>query len=96
MTQNGVPFFQAQEVTDTWRRLGRVFGDRWFYTTPVPTYVGGLMTLAWASDDSELRHVSADTLARRQQDVGLETRYYTPDVHTGAFALPPYITHLMT
>ncbi len=96
VTQNGVPIFQAQEVTDTWRRLGRVFTDRWFYTTPVPTYVGGLMTLAWASDDPGLRQVSADVLARRQRDIGLETRYYTPHVHVGAFALPPYITRLMT
>ena len=96
VTQNGVPFFQGDEVTETWRRLGRVFADRWFYTTPVPTYVGGLMTMAWASDDREAREVPVKTLASRQQAVGLRPRYYTPEIHAGAFALPPYVTRLMT
>jgi spermidine synthase len=28
-------------------------------------------------------------------ETGIETRYYTPEVHLAAFALPPYIAALL-
>jgi spermidine synthase len=95
VTQNGVPFFQGDEVRTTWMRLGRIFGDVGFYTVPVPTYVGGPMTLGWATDNPELRRTRVETLADRYRSAGLQTRYYTAEVHVAAFALPPYITDLM-
>ncbi|MEL7311630.1 MAG: polyamine aminopropyltransferase [Pseudomonadota bacterium] len=91
VTQNGVPFFQADEVTQTYARLTAHFEDAGFYTAAIPTYYGGLMTFGWASDDRQLRQVSADVLRSRFQQAGLATRYYTPEVHAGAFALPRYI-----
>jgi spermidine synthase len=95
VTQNGVPFLQPWEVADTRRRLGRIFRDVAFYVVPVPTYQGGLMTLAWASDDLSHRNVSLATLKRRFARARFETGYYTPEIHVGAFALPPYIVRLM-
>ena len=95
VTQNGVPFLQAEEVTTTYRRLSHLFADVGFYVTAVPTYIGGLMTLAWATDDAGLRALSPATLAGRYAAAGFETRYYTPDVHVASFALPPYVTRLM-
>jgi len=65
VTQNGVPFFQGQEVTDTFKRMGRSFKDNGFYTAVVPTYIGGFMTLGWGSDDAGLRDVPLDTLRQR-------------------------------
>lgn len=91
VTQNGVPFFQPDEVTTTHRRLNRHFSDVTFYTGAVPTYYGGLMTFAWASDDKALREVTAETLQARFEQSGIESRYYTPEVHQGSFALPRYI-----
>ncbi len=96
VTQNGVPFFQGREVTDTFRRMRPHFEDPSFYVTVVPTYVGGMMTLGWGSDAAELRRVPESVLAERFAASGIETRYYTPAVHVGAFALPPYISDLMT
>ena len=49
------------------------------------------MTFAWGSDDPTLRQVGRDTLAERMIAAGLDTRYYTPDVHLGSFALPRYV-----
>lgn len=94
-TQNGVPFYQPQEVTETYRRLRPSFADVWFFTTPVPTYVGGLMTLGWATDDPDLRRQPLSVLAERHTAAGLKTRYYTPEIHVASLALPPYILDLM-
>lgn len=96
VTQNGVPFFQPDEVRNTWRRLGPVFGDVGFYTVPVPTYIGGLMTLGWATDNRDLRRTPVEVLSERASAAGLETRYYTPQIHVAAFALPGYISDLLS
>ncbi|RMH45444.1 MAG: polyamine aminopropyltransferase [Gammaproteobacteria bacterium] len=93
--QNGVAFMQPEEVTNTWRRFEGIFADRWFYVVPVPTYVGGFMTLAWGSLDTTARQLPIETIEQRFHDSGIETRYYTPEVHKAAFALPRYILDLL-
>ena len=90
-TQNGVAFMQLDEVTTTARRLGAHFADTTFFGASVPTYIGGIMTFAWGSDDKTLRATGPDTLTERFEAAGLDTRYYTPAVHSAAFALPRYI-----
>ena len=96
VTQNGVPFVQPEEVTNSYRRLGRSFADVSFYLAAVPTYQGGDMAFGWASDDPALRRLPADALAERFEAAGIETRYYTPAVHAAAFALPKTVQALMT
>ncbi len=92
VNQNGVPFMQAAEVTMTYRRRKKSFGDVGFYVAAVPSYYGGLMALGWASDNPKLRHVPAATLARRFAAAKLKrTRYYTPAIHHAAFALPAFV-----
>lgn len=91
VTQNGVPFMQLDEVTTTHQRLAPVFADHTFYGAAVPTYAGGIMTFAWASDDASLRHVSQEQLRERWQASGIKTRYYNSDIHKAAFALPQYV-----
>ncbi len=93
--QNGVAFMQPDEVTTTYGRLQPYFADRWFYCAPVPTYVGGIMTLAWASDDTSKREVPLTTLEQRYAASGMRTRYYNPQVHAGAFALPQYVVEAL-
>ena len=89
--QNGVAFMQPDEVSTTHKRLSPLFDDCRFYAAAVPTYVGGIMTFAWASDNAALRSVPAETIAQRVKDSGIKTRYYTPALHSGSFALPQYI-----
>lgn len=89
--QNGVAFIQPDEVSTTHKRLSPLFDDCHFYAAAVPTYVGGIMTFAWASDNAALRSVPAETIAQRVKDSGIKTRYYTPALHSGSFALPQYI-----
>lgn len=96
VTQNGVPFFQGSEATDTFQRMGASFQDNGFYTAVVPTYIGGFMTLGWGCDNPQLRNVDVDVLRDRFKTSEITTRYYTPDMHKAAFALPPFIKDLLT
>ncbi|WP_144393299.1 polyamine aminopropyltransferase [Pleionea sediminis] len=91
VTQNGVCFMQLDEVINTTKRMGPLYKDQTFYTAPVPTYIGGVMTLAWATDDESLKHESREVIAERFNKSGIKTRYYNPDIHVGAFALPQYV-----
>lgn len=93
VNQCGVPFMQAEELHETARRRAKAFADNWAYVAAVPTYVGGFMTLGWAAKDATLRHVPAEEIRRRAAAAGVLglTRYWTPEIHAGAFHLPPYI-----
>lgn len=93
VNQCGVPFMQAEELRETNLRRAKAFADTWAYVAAVPTYVGGYMTLGWAAKDGALRHHDAATIRARAEAAGIlgVTRYWTPEIHVGAFALPPYI-----
>ena len=95
VTQNGVPFLQSDEVVNSWHRLGESFADVSFYIAPVPTYQGGHMAFGWATDDTAKRHQSVDSLTARFSPLGIKTRYYTPAVHVGAFAMPQWMLDLL-
>jgi spermidine synthase len=94
VTQNGVPFLQGEELSATMACLRPLFADATCYLATVPSYVGGPMAFGWASDDAALRRVPVGVLGERLREAGLETRYYTPEVHLAAFALPRYIAEL--
>ncbi|MCO6419901.1 polyamine aminopropyltransferase [Siccirubricoccus sp. KC 17139] len=93
VNQCGVPFMQADELRDTNLRRAKAFPDTHAYVAAVPTYVGGFMTLGWAAKDASLRQVGVEEIRARAQAAGVlgTTRYWTPEIHVGAFHLPPYI-----
>lgn len=91
VTQNGTPFMQLQEVQTTAGRMRSLFADWHFYQAAVPTYIGGSMTFAWGSTDASYRKLPLETLRQRFAGSGIVTRYYNPEVHIGAFALPQYV-----
>jgi len=95
VTQNGVPFLQSDEMVNSWDRLGRSFQDVWFFVAPVPTYQGGHMAFGWATDDTSKRFRTVDELTSQFDPLGIQTRYYTPAVHAGAFALPRWMLDLL-
>jgi spermidine synthase len=91
VTQNGVPFIQTEELRRSVGIFRDLFADAACYLATVPTYAGGPMAFGWASDEPALRRAPLETLQARFFESGVETRYYTPEVHRGAFALPAYI-----
>ena len=93
VNQCGVPFMQADELAETSARRAKFFAHVGAYVVAVPTYVGGLMTLGFASGQAGLDAVAIGTIRSRAEAAGIVglTEYWTPDIHVGAFHLPPYI-----
>ena len=94
VAQCGMPFQQRTHFAAAMHALSAVFPIVTCYLIAVPSYTSGHMALAWASE-SLTPAIPLEELKRRAADVGLETRYYTPQVHLAAFALPPYVTELL-
>lgn len=91
VTQNGVPFLQSTELTGTIEKFRRLFRAATCYLATIPTYIGGPMAMGWGTDDASLTAVPVETLRARLAAAGFDTRYYTPEVHKAAFALPRYV-----
>ncbi len=92
VTQNGVPIFQADELTAGIAKFRKLFADGSCYVAAIPTYVGGHMAMGFATDNAKLRRASVKTIADRYRKAGgFATRYWTPEVHVAAFALPRFI-----
>jgi spermidine synthase len=92
VTQNGVPFFQPEELTGSIEKFRTLWKDGSCYVAAIPTYIGGHMTMGWASDDKTLRQTPVRTIAQRYSRAGrFSTKYWTPEVHVAAFALPRFI-----
>ncbi|MBN42518.1 MAG: spermidine synthase [Alphaproteobacteria bacterium] len=93
VTQSGVTMIQGDELTRTVRRLDEHFVDASTYIAPVPTYAGGFMAFGWGSDNPTVRELHVERLTDRYNKTNISTRYYNPQIHVGAFALPTYIAN---
>jgi spermidine synthase len=92
VTQNGVPILQSGELVQGIRKFRKLFADGYCYVAAIPTYIGGHMAMGWATDNPKLRHIGVTTIANRYARAGrFRTRYWTPEVHVAAFALPRFM-----
>ncbi len=94
VNQCGVPFMQADELRETSIRRAHFIPNVGAYVAAVPTYVGGFMTLGFAAKQPGLGQVPVETVRARAEAAGIIglTKYWTPEIHAGAFNLPPYIS----
>ncbi len=91
-TQNGVPLFQPGELTSTMNKLRRRFAACTCFVAVIPTHVGGHLAMGFATDDAKLSRTPVKTIAARYREAGsFKTKYWTPEVHVAAFALPRFI-----
>ncbi len=95
VTQNAVPFTEPESLAKPLAALGRNFAATSCYRVAVPSFFGGDMVFAMAARDAADLTTETATLEQRFAAAGIETRYYTPAVHQGAFAMPPYIQTLL-
>lgn len=96
LTQNGLPFMQPDELSQSvrfFKELG--FAESSAFVATTPGYFGGPMSQGWASKRAGLKSVSIEQLREKFDALNIETRYYSPEVHFGAFALPRYIAELV-
>jgi spermidine synthase len=96
VTQNGLPFLQPDELKQSVGYFRELFGDASCYLATTPSYFGGAMSYGWATDNARLRQHRRKKIERRHNKAGgFATRYWSPEVHVAAFALPNYVRELV-
>jgi spermidine synthase len=91
VTQNGLPFLFPDHLAGTTKAFAELFKHVAPYMCTQPCYFGGPFALNWASDDKSHLKLDAKELAKRAKKRGISgLKYWTPDVHVAAFALPVY------
>lgn len=75
----GVPFLQFEVFLQGAKRMKSIFGNVQIYRAAVPSYIGGDMAFAISTRDGSTCRVPQRSLT---------ARYYNPDLHASAFALP--------
>jgi spermidine synthase len=97
VTQNGVPILQSGELTSGISKFRQLFADGSCYVAAIPTYIGGHMAIGWATDNTRMRELPVKAIAERYRKAGsFPTKYWTPEVHKAAFALPRFIADLVS
>lgn len=91
VTQNGVLHFQMDESKNTLRAFRNLYQMSCLYRAAIPTYVGGDMAFGFASDNERLNQPDLASIEKRFAQSGIKTRYYTPQIHLGCFAMPQYV-----
>ena len=95
VTQNGVAFTQAYEIKNTAKYFSSIFKLHHFYTASIPTYIGGLMTFGWGTDNIESLNIPIETLRKRYISENFATQYYNPEIHKASFVLPQFILNII-
>lgn len=90
VTQNGVCFFQKDEMKQTAQRFRGIFDEIKFYSAAIPTYIGGNMVFGWGRKN-KLTSPSTEILKTRIDTANINTQYYNLAVHQACFALPNYV-----
>jgi len=93
--QSGSPLLQSAELAEVARALASVFPSVRTYLASIPAYPGVLWSFTLAARDGALELPPQAELERRLAASGIQTGYYTPEVHRAAFALPAFVAALV-
>lgn len=86
--QTGTPYYQQGELHRAVRNARTAFGDVRVYLGNVPTYPGCLWSFMLAGTELD---VSVEAAGARAASRGISARYWSPELQTGAFALPAIV-----
>ncbi|HBT47238.1 MAG TPA: spermidine synthase [Peptococcaceae bacterium] len=89
VAQTESPFFNAAFIRRVQRDIAGIFPVTRLYLATVPTYPGGLWTFSLGSKKYDPLKVDLQAIP------SLPTRYYSPEVHKAAFALPPFVQEIL-
>jgi spermidine synthase len=95
VAQNGVPHMQGPELTEAIRLFQKIWAHSGSYLAVVPTYVCGFMSMTWASDRDITDNDPRQVFARFDKARLPALRYYNPEIHFAAFALPNFVAGLI-
>lgn len=93
--QNGIPNLQREELVNSMQNLKNLFSYATCYLVDAPMYVGGNLALSFATDDAFLVDIPLATLRERFEVAGIDTEYYTPELHKAMFALPKSVMKIV-
>ena len=94
VNQNESPYYIDSRVymQRAYSRIKKVFPIALAYQAHIPTYASGHWLFGFAS---KKLHPIKDVNIDKWKSYGLETKYYNPKLHFGAFALPTYVKELL-
>ncbi len=93
VAQSESPFYHLDLQARMKKALSRAgFPCVYFYTGPVPTYPSGFWSWVMAS---RRYHPLKDFREERVEALGVGLRYYTPQIHKAAFALPAFMKNAL-
>ena len=94
VNQQGSPFYaeDAEAMKRSHKRIVNTFPISKVYQAHIPTYAAGYWLFGFAS---KKYHPINDLKADEWQALNLRTRYYTPRLHVGAFALPAFLEDML-
>ena len=94
VNQHESPYYaeDAVSMSRAHRRIEESFPISCVYQAHIPTYPSGHWLFGFASKGL---HPIRDLQADEWNDLGIKTKYYNTDLHTGCFALPNYVKELL-
>ena len=94
VNQQGSPFFKhdAEEMQRSHKRIVSTFPISRVYQAHIPTYAAGYWCFGFAS---KKYHPTDNLDVEAWKSLNLRTKYYTPKLHIGAFALPAFLEELL-
>lgn len=96
VSQNGLAFLFPDHLAGTTRVFQSLFKRVAPYLCHQPCYFGGPFAINLASDTKAIVGVDGKELRKRAKKRGVSPlKYWTPDAHLGAFALPAYMADVV-
>ena len=94
INQHESPYYDKdrKELIRTRQKIKKIFEISRVYQAHIPTYPSGHWLFGFASKKYDpVKDIKADEWNK----LGIETKYYNTNLHTGSFALPTYVNRLM-
>ena len=94
VNQHQSPFYDEDrlETQKAHKRIVESFPISRVYQAHIPSYPSGYWLFGFAS---KKYHPVKDLKTKHWKNLGIETRYYTTNLHKGCFALPAYVEQML-
>lgn len=89
VAQTESPFFHKELIRNAYRDMSSAFPIARLYTCAIPTYPSGYWSFTMGSKKYDPLQTDVEAIPR------LDTKYYCPEIHRAAFALPRFVADLV-
>lgn len=89
--QSGSIFMQPEESANIIRINKTIFNFANLVMPAIPTYYGGFFALALVSKTYNPEKAKMSEISKRYKKLGLNTKYYNPQIHFSSLALPNFV-----